>query len=164
MTLKAIPHFPLRDRLAATRNNLCLLKNKYGRGVLNALKTGLEALDGVILVVMADLSDDLPKVDQMFAKINSGFDLVCGARYMKGGRQIGGPRVKGLLSRLAGVSLHLLGGIPTHDVTNSFKMYTKRVVDAIKIESSGGFEIGMEIVVKAHFAGYRITEDPKHLA
>jgi len=109
---------------------------------------------------MADLSDDLSKVDEMFEKINKGFDIVCGSRYMKGGEQKGGPWFKKLLSRTAGVSLHFFTGLPTHDVTNSFKMYTKKVLNGIKIESHGGFEIGMEIVIKAFQKGYNITEVP----
>jgi len=141
--------------------NIYLLKNKYGRGVLNAIKTGFETVNNsVVLVIMADLSDDLRKIDGMFKKINEGYDIVCGSRYMKGGKQIGGPKFKKFLSRLAGVSLHYLSGIPTHDVTNSFKMYTKEVLKDIKIESKGGFELGMEIVVKAFLKGYKITEVP----
>jgi len=152
---------PIVKNLMREQTNIELLKNKYGRGVLNAIKTGFESInEGVILVVMADLSDDLSKVDKMFNKINEGYHIVCGSRYMKGGKQIGGPRFKKLLSRLAGVSLHYLTGIPTHDITNSFKMYTKRVLNDIKIESNGGFELGMEIVIKAFLKGYKITEIP----
>jgi glycosyltransferase involved in cell wall biosynthesis len=138
-----------------------LAKNRYGQGVLNAIRTGFDLVeDGVILVVMADLSDDLAVVDTMFAKIQEGYDIVCGSRYMRGGRQIGGPRLKKLLSWGAGISLRYLTGIPTHDVTNSFKMYTTRVLRHVEIESRGGFEIGMEILVKAHANGYRIAEVP----
>ena len=144
-----------------TNREVFLLKNKYGRGAANAIKTGFEMVDGeVILVTMADFSDDLAKVDEMFKRVNEGYDIVCGSRYMKGGEQQGGPWLKKLLSRTAGVSLHVLTGLPTHDVTNSFKMYTKKVLNDIKIESQGGFEIGMEIVVKAFQKGYRITEVP----
>lgn len=138
-----------------------LVKNRYEKGVLNAIKTGFETVkDGVVLVIMADLSDDLVAVDSMFRKMNEGYDIVCGSRYMKGGRQIGGPRFKKFLSRTAGVTLHFLTGIPTRDVTNSFKMYSKKVLSDITIESNGGFELGMEIVVKSFLKGYRIAEVP----
>jgi glycosyltransferase involved in cell wall biosynthesis len=141
--------------------NVHFLKNKYGKGVLNAIKTGLEGVDdGAILVSMADLSDDYSVVDGMFEKIKAGYDVVCGSRYMKGGKQLGGPKFKGTLSRMAGLSLHYLTGIPTHDISNSFKMYTPRVIKSIQIESNGGFELGMEIVVKAFLAGFKITEVP----
>lgn len=152
---------PVVKDLMQNNKNIYLIKNKYSRGVLNAIKTGFDTINnGVVLVVMADLSDDLSRADKMFEKINEGYDIVCGSRYMRGGKQIGGPRIKKFLSRLAGGSLHYLTGIPTHDVTNSFKMYNKNVLNDVKIESNGGFELGMEIVVKAFLRGYRITEVP----
>jgi len=152
---------PVVKDIKRAQNNIELFKNKYGKGALNAIKTGFKKVkNGVVLVVMADLSDDLDKVDEMFKKINEGYDIVCGSRYMRGGEQIGGPRIKKFLSRFAGISLHLLTGIPTHDVTNSFKMYKKSVLDNIEIESNGGFELGMEIVVKAFLKGHKITEVP----
>ena len=154
-TLPAVREF------TKVEDNIHMVKNKYGRGALNAIKTGFESIDkGVILVVMADLADDLGRVDEMLAKVNEGYDIVCGSRYMKGGCQIGGPRFKKFLSKFAGISLHLLVGIPVRDITNSFKMYTKKVLEDIRIESTGGFELGMEIVIKAYNKGYKITEVP----
>jgi len=141
--------------------NIHLVKNKYGNGVLNAIKTGFDAVvNGYILVMMADLSDELDKVGEMMEKVKEGYDIVCGSRYMRGGKQIGGPWFKKMLSRLAGVSLHYLIGIPTHDVTNSFKIYSKEVLKEINIESDGGFELGMEILIKAFLKGYKISEVP----
>src|SRR5438105_4024970 len=72
-----------------------LVKNRLGPGPLNAIKTGFTAADSeAILVLMADLSDDLSIVDAMYdLVVNHGFDVVCGSRYMPGGRQRGGPRV-----------------------------------------------------------------------
>lgn len=141
--------------------NIHLVKNDFGRGVLNAIKKGFDtARSDVVLVIMGDLSDDLAVVDDMYQKIQSGYDIVCGSRYVKGGRQIGGPWLKKTLSRGAGISLHLLTGIPTHDISNSFKMYRTGMIRNFTIESSGGFEIGLEILVKAFLNGYRITEIP----
>lgn len=152
---------PVVRELIKTNNKIGLLKNKYGQGALNAIRSGFENATGpAVLVVMADLSDDLIKVDEMYRKLNEGYTVVCGSRYMRGGKQIGGPWFKKTLSRLAGVSLHYLAGLPTHDVTNSFKMYQKVLLDEIKIESSGGFELGMEIVIKAFLRGKRIAEIP----
>ena len=130
-------------------------------GVANAIKTGLiHAPDDYLLVTMADLSDDYSIVDRMCKLMSQGYDLVCGSRYTKGGRQIGGPFFKKFLSRTAGISLEYLAGLPVHDVTNSFKLYRKSMLNEIEMQSEDGFEIGMEITVKAHFAGYKITELP----
>lgn len=140
---------------------ITLEKNIYGRGALNAIKTGFKkSNEDVVLVIMADLSDSLTVVDNMYKKIQEGYDLVCGSRYVKGGKQIGGPFLKRTFSRIAGVSLHYLTRIPTHDVTNSFKMYSKKIIENIEIESNGGFELGMELTVKAYMKGYKITEVP----
>jgi glycosyltransferase involved in cell wall biosynthesis len=154
-TLKALKGVNLIDY------KISLLRNKYGTGALNAIKTGIEeSTEDAVLVVMADLSDDLSVANKMFELIKDGYDVVCGSRYMKGGSQLGGPMFKGLLSRLAGISLHYLTGIPTHDVTNSFKMYSRNALKRINIESTGGFEIGMEITVKTFLNGGKITEVP----
>lgn len=154
------------NTLPAARNflskgvDLTFVKNPL-MGVVNAIKTGLEKADeDYLLVTMADLSDDYSIVDNMCELMAGGFDLVCGSRYMKGGKQIGGPVLKKNISRLAGVSLRCLAGLPTCDATNSFKLYRKSMIDSLEIESDGGFEIGMEIVVKAHFSGFKVTEIP----
>ncbi|MBM3464061.1 MAG: glycosyltransferase [Armatimonadetes bacterium] len=140
---------------------LTLLRNDLGKGVVNAMKKGLGSVrDGAALVVMADMADDLRVVDAMAERMEAGYDVVCGSRYMPGGRQIGGPPLKGFLSRMAGLSLRFFSGIPTHDVTNSFKMYSASLLQGVTIESSGGFEIGLEILVKCFVSGGRITEVP----
>jgi len=139
-----------------------LVKNRLGSGPLNAIKTGFkEARQGAVLVIMADLSDDLSVVDQMYRLVaRQGFDIVCGSRYMPGGKQINSPILKGLLSRAAGMSLHYIAGIPTHDVTNSFKIYKRQLLETTNMESEAGFVLGMEIVIKSFLAGKRITEVP----
>jgi dolichol-phosphate mannosyltransferase len=140
--------------------DLKFVKNPQ-KGVVNAIKIGFKkAEEDYVLVTMADLSDDYSVVDSMCRLIEEGYDIICGSRYMKGGKQIGGPLLKKTLSRIAGISLKLLSGLPTHDATNSFKLYRKSMLDSLDIESDGGFEIGMEILVKAHFSGFKVTEVP----
>lgn len=136
--------------------------NQCGSGALNAIKTGLIRTrnDEAALVVMADGCDELEIIDDMWNLMLQGFDVVCGSRYMSGGRQIGGWWLKKLLSRSAGLTFRLFTGIGTHDITNSFKMYSPKVLRSVDIESVGGFEIGMEITSKAHRLGFGITELP----
>jgi glycosyltransferase involved in cell wall biosynthesis len=137
------------------------VKNGRGRGALNAIRSGFDQASGEgVIVVMADLADDLRGLLPMIDAFRAGADVVCGSRYMAGGGQHGGPRLKSLLSRAAGVSLHLLTGIPTHDVTNSFKLYRRSFLADVQIESTGGFEIGMELTVKAYASGRRVVEVP----
>src|SRR5579884_2768832 len=141
--------------------NLSLAKNSGRRGVVGAICTGFRMVtDGPVLVTMADLSDDLGLVDRMLDLYQRGFRLVSASRYMPGGKVVGGPFLKRSLSRLAGLSLHWLRGVPTRDATNAFKLYDAGMVNAMRIESSAGFEINLEITVKAFLAGWPITEIP----
>lgn len=140
---------------------LQLVKNHRGRGVVPAIMTGFDvAKDGAVLVVMADLSDDLAQADRMLDLYEQGYHLIAGSRYMKGGKLIGGPFFKQLLSRLAGTSLYWFRRIPTHDATNAFKVYDRAMVKSFHVESQGGFELNLELTVKAFLQGYRITEVP----
>jgi dolichol-phosphate mannosyltransferase len=153
---------PVVRELAPQYPGLELVRNTIGRGVINAIRAGVEAArSDVVIVSMADLSDDLRVVDDMVRLIrDEGYDIVCASRYMRGGRQIGGPFLKRTLSRIAGLSLYWFGGLPTHDATNAFRAYRQSVLQKIPIESSGGFEYTLEVTAKAYVAGHRITEVP----
>lgn len=152
---------PVVKKLAETDARLTLVKNTLGRGPANALRAGFNSVQsGPVLVVMADLSDDLRDVQKMMELYRKGFTVVCGSRYMRDGHQIGGPFVKRTLSRLAGLSLYYMRGIPTHDITNNFKLYDSRLLKEITIESEMGFAIAMEITVKAFLMNKNITEVP----
>lgn len=138
------------------------LRNKYGCGALNAIKSGLESAETeYVIVTMADLSDPPAVIDDMICKADeTNADIVCGSRYMKGGSQTRGPKLKSFMSKMAGLSLHYLAGLPVHDATNSFKLYRKSFIEKMTIESKGGFELGMELVVKAWQQGYKTAEVP----
>ncbi len=147
-------------QLAGKYDNISLIDNVSTPGFANAIKAGLyRARAQAIVPVMGDLCDELKTIPAMLEKIEQGYDVVCGARYIKGGARIGGSRLKGFFSCFVGRSLALLAGIPTHDVANAFKMYRKKVIDSINIESNG-FEISMEMALKAHFQGFKVTEVP----
>lgn len=152
---------PVVKELARTDKNLQLVRNDLGRGPLNALKTGFSIVkSGPVLVIMADLSDDLKDVDKMLKLYQKGYDVVCGSRYMHGGGQVGGPFIKRTLSRLAGTSLYYVRRIPTHDITNNFKIYDSGLLKSVTIESQKGFSIAMEITVKAFLSRRKIAEVP----
>ena len=155
------PTVPVIDRLAAELPTVRGLRNDLGRGVLNAMKAGLAASSGAyVLISMADGSDEPHVVDPMVALAVDGADVVSASRYMRRGRQIGGPPLKRLMSRTAGLTLHWFAGVPTHDPTNNFKLYSRRFLDTVTIESTAGFELALELTVKATIARRRIAEVP----
>ncbi|HEX7706883.1 MAG TPA: glycosyltransferase family 2 protein [Thermoanaerobaculia bacterium] len=153
---------PVVRRVMSSYPGLTLVRNERGRGLLNAIRAGFEVAEAdVVIVTMADLSDDVAVAPEMVRLIREeGADIVCASRYMRGGRQIGGPWLKSLLSRIAGISLRLLAGFPTHDATNAFRAYRLSVLRRFPIESTGGFEYSLELTAKAHAAALRVVEVP----
>jgi len=152
---------PVARSLSDRYEGLTLVRNTRGSGVLAAIRSGIDAATGdVVIITMADLSDDPAIVNEMVRRIRAGeADVVCASRYMRGGRQIGGGMIKKTLSRLAGLSLHL-AGFPVHDATNAFRAYRRDVLKSFEIESRGGFEYSLELTAKAYAAGYRVVEVP----
>lgn len=153
---------PVARRMQQELPGITLVRNRLGRGVLNAIRSGIDAAKAeVVIVTMADLSDDVSIVGEMVRLIREGHaDVVCASRYMRGGQQIGGPAFKKFLSRTAGLTLRWLGALPVHDATNAFRAYRLEVLRNTPIESVAGFEYTLELTVKARAAGYRIAEVP----
>jgi glycosyltransferase involved in cell wall biosynthesis len=138
-----------------------VVKNTLGPGVRYAIEAGMRAaVAPVVVVMMADLSDDFRRVEPLVRLVEDGADVACASRYSPGGEQLGGPWLKGTLSRLAGWSLHHAAGVPTRDPTNSFKAYRRAYLERTQIESTAGFSLGLELTVKAHFGGGQVVEVP----
>jgi hypothetical protein len=109
---------------------------------------------------MADGCDDPMQIDSLVRLVERGVVIAAASRYMRGGQQIGGPVLKSALSRLAGLSLHMLTRVGTRDSTNSFKAYSATFVREVGIESDQGFEVGLELVAKARRRRLRVAELP----
>ncbi len=137
------------------------LLNTAGSGPAAALRCGIDhAAADVTVVTMADGSDDPMQIDQLTRLVERGVVVAAASRYMRGGQQVGGPRLKGQVSRLAGLSLHFIAHVGTHDPTNSFKAYSTAFVREVGIESDAGFELGIEMVAKARQRGLPVAEIP----
>lgn len=140
---------------------IILLVNTYGRGPANAIRYGIDHADApTVVVTMADGCDDPRQIDELVLLVERGVVVAAASRYMPGGQQVGGPRLKSFLSRAAGISLHVLTGVGTRDATNSFKAYDRDFVRRAGIESRHGFEIGLELTAKARRARLPVAEVP----
>jgi dolichol-phosphate mannosyltransferase len=152
---------PVARKLQKKDKALILLKNFKGSGARGALLSGFDYVkDGPVLVIMADLCDDLKIADKMFNEYQKGATVVCASRYMKDGKQVGGSLFRRSLSRLAGTSLYWIRRIPTHDITNNYRLYDKKFINEITIGNKGGFEVAMEITVRAFQLHRKIVEIP----
>jgi dolichol-phosphate mannosyltransferase len=148
-------------KLSEEYPSIRLVVNSYGAGPANAIRYGIDqAIANVVVVTMADGCDDPRQVQELANLVRRGVVIASASRYMPGGQQVGGPRLKRLLSRVAGKSFALITGVGTRDATNSFKAYDKNFVNQVGIHSRHGFEIGLELTAKARRLGLSVAEIP----
>lgn len=144
-----------------TKHSISGVVSSLPKGPANAIRFGVSISQcDVVVITMADGSDDPRAIDDLIRLVERGCAVASASRYMPGGQQIGGPRFKKILSKNASRALNLVLGVGTHDSTNSFKAYSKKFIDEVGIESDKGFEVGLELVAKAHRSGRIIAEVP----
>jgi dolichol-phosphate mannosyltransferase len=152
---------PVVESYAAKEPRLACLVNTYGPGPAQAIRFGMDAAGGaVIVVMMADGSDDADQVDELARLVERGVVIAAASRYMPGGQQVGGPRLKRTLSQAAGRSLGLLARPGTCDATNSFKAYSAAFTREVGVQSRHGFEMGLELTAKARRLRRPVAEIP----
>lgn len=155
------PTVPYLEKYAREEPRLLPTLNTYGPGPARAIRFGADhANSGVVVVTMADGSDDPHQIDQLTRLVERGVVIAAASRYARGGQQVGGPAFKGFLSRLAGLTLHWLARVGTRDATNSFKAYDTNFLRQVRIDSDAGFEMGIEMVAKARRLRLPVAEVP----
>jgi dolichol-phosphate mannosyltransferase len=136
------------------------VKNR-GRGALGAVLTGFEASTApAVLMFPADDDYNAPRIDVMMAKFREGCDVVVASRFMPGGCMEGCPWLKAFLVRAAAVSLYHLGRLPTRDPSNGLRIFSRRLLQQVPVESTVGFAFSIELLVKCHRLGWPIGEVP----
>jgi dolichol-phosphate mannosyltransferase len=152
---------PVVTEYARKEPRIRCLVNTYGPGPANAIRFGIDAAGAPVAVVtMADGCDDPLQIDDLARLVDRGVAVAAASRYMPGGQQVGGPVIKGFMSRTAGRSLRVLAHTGTRDATNSFKAYSTSFVRQVGIDSRHGFEIGIELTAKAKRMGLPVAEIP----
>jgi dolichol-phosphate mannosyltransferase len=152
---------PYVQKYAREEPRLVPTLNTYGRGPAQAIRFGVDhATSGVVVVTMADGSDDPHHIDRLAQLVERGVVIAVASRYARGGQQVGGPWLKGFLSRMAGLTLHWFARVGTRDATNSFKAYSTEFLRRVGIHSEAGFEMGIEMVAKARRLRLPVAEIP----
>jgi dolichol-phosphate mannosyltransferase len=156
------------DTLPAVRNKpdayaglaVAFVRNPV-RGAHGAVMAGFAASTAPTIVVYpADDDFNGGIIDSMVALVREGCDVVCASRFLPGGTMQGCPWLKAVLVRTAAFTLHRFALLPTKDPTSGFRMFSRRVIDRIEVESDQGFCYSIELLVKAHRLGWRIGEIP----
>ncbi len=140
--------------------DIAFVRNR-DRGAHGAVMTGFAASTApFVLMYPADDDYNAAMLDRMVALARGGADIVCASRFMPGGAMVGCPPLKATLVRAANFTLHHFAHLPTTDASNGFRLFSRRVIEHIPVESDRGFCYSIELLVKAHRLGWPVAEVP----
>ena len=125
------------------------------QGVAKAIVDGIKrSQNEIIIIAMADGSEDAKELKKLAIKMNDGFDTVYGNRFLYDSKIENYPLGKFVFNRLCNFVIRSLFGIPSNDITNAAKAYKSEILKNIEI-SSIGFEVFAELPIKAYLSGYK---------
>ena len=134
------------------------IKNQ-GKGPHGAVMAGFFASDTkACIVIPADDDFNAPIIDNMYEKFTLGADIVCANRFIPGGSMVNCPWPKAILVRFAAFTLYYLARLPVKDPTNGFRLFSRKILNGVKVESTHGFTYSIELLAKAHRLNLKILE------
>ena len=148
-------------KLQAFYPNLKLVKNNFGRGVHNAIKSGIGSANGeYALILTADDIGPVISIGKMIALMDRGCDIVGCTRYDYGGRIYGGSLSERVLSQLANKLFYIFASKTFTDSTNGIKMFRLSKFKNMNIEAKVGWSIGFEFAIKSQIQRMKLGEVP----
>jgi len=154
------PTLKIIKKIFSNNPKIVFIKN-FSSGFNNALVSGFKnSTADAVLFYMADDHINHDTINLCYEKFKEGYQIVCPSRFIKGGEMIGNPFFKALLTRLASFFLYNFTSFPIKDATNSFRLFTRELIDKVEIESNKGFTLSLELTAKAHRFNYKIIEIP----
>ena len=138
-----------------------LIRRPPPGGFGRAVRSGLEAVRGdVVIIYMADLSDDPQDVVAYCRKIEEGYDCVYGSRFIRGSHVENYPWLKLLVNRIVNRCIMWMFWVPFNDLTNAFKAYRTAVIRDCGPYRASHFNITLEMSVGAVIRRYHIAQVP----
>lgn len=153
----------LAEQLNKKYGNIIVIKKKDKEGIGAALRVGYtSAKKDIILSMDSDLSFDTNDIPRFIKKINEGYDLVLGSRHLNKDdyeRQNLTTMTKGFVSKYGNLIINLMAGIKIHDFSANFRAIKREVWNNINTKENTN-SLLLEMIIKTHYKGYKITEIP----
>ena len=152
--------FQYKNDLEKFNFDVVLVKNDSS-GPCAAIKKGLSyGKSDCVIVYPADDFLNVIIIDKMYFAFKENNDVVVASRFIKGGSMKGCPLIKSILVRVASTTLYLLSSIPVKDASNGFRLFSRRLLNSVVIESNVGFAYSLELLVKCNRLRFKIHEIP----
>jgi dolichol-phosphate mannosyltransferase len=133
------------------------LGTAYIAGFKEALAEGAD----LVCSMDADFSHDPRYVPDIVDKINQGYDLVIGSRYVRGGGSTQTLDRK-LFSWGANTLTRVLLGLHAHDTTAGFRCFRRQALESLDLDSikSSGYSFLFEMLFTVEQRGWKVGEVP----
>ena len=146
------------DGLAAANPRIhCLhrtAKEGLGRAYVAGFKEAMRLGADRVFEMDCDFSHPVERLRDMLAV---DADVVIGSRYVKGGKCVGWPFRRWLISRGGALFIRIVTGMPVKDPTGGFKCFRRKVLEEIE---SNGYSFQLEMNHRMWMSGYSIVEIP----
>ena len=136
--------------------------NQTGKGKGNALRCGLDASTGDIVVMMdADGSTDPQEIPRFVEVLKAGADVAKGSRFIEGGGSGDITRLRHFGNRTLNVIVNQLFQSPFTDLCYGYNAFWRDCLDFFEIDCQG-FEVETQISLRARKANLKIVEVPSY--
>lgn len=138
----------------------CRVITQPGKGYGDAMIHGFKNASGDVIISMdADGSPNPKEIPKLLAKLNEGYDIVLGSRYLTGGGSEDDTLIRYIGNKSFTFITNLLHGTKMSDSLYLFCAMKKSMLDKLVFNCSD-FSLCIEIPVKAHKAGFKMAEIP----
>lgn len=144
--------------LGAKHPGVKLIVRTKERGLSSAVRRGAaDVKDGYVAVMDADLSHDPRYLPLLFEKLDAGYDLAIGSRYVPGGATKGWPVKRVLVSKVATLLARILLSVKVKDPMTGFVACRSSALLSKGIEHAD-YKFLLEMIVKNRYL--RVAEVP----
>ena len=152
--------FDYKNEISKFNFEIVFVKNPH-KGPLSAIKQGFKKGNSdCVIVYPADDFLNFNILDKMYEEFLKGSQIVVASRFIKGGSMNNCPLLKFILVRMASYSLYYLSSIPVKDASNGFRLFSRKLLNEVKIDSRVGFAYSLELLAKCNRLKYKISEVP----
>jgi dolichol-phosphate mannosyltransferase len=146
--------------------NIYLIERPAKAGLGTAYVTGfrfaIEKGFDYVFEMDADFSHDPKYLPEFIQKLDAGYDLVVGSRYINGISVVNWPLSRLFLSYFANIYTRIITGLKVKDTTAGFACYRVKKLSEINLEKikSNGYSFQIEMKFIFYKKGFKITEIP----
>lgn len=115
-----------------------------------------------IVQMDADFSHDPNKISEFIEKLDEGYDVVVGSRYLNGVSVVNWPIKRLMLSYFANWYARTFSGLKIKDCTGGFKAFRRKVLEKIPFHyiNSDGYAFQIEVNYFCQKLGFKMVEVP----